>query len=113
MTTQQFVETADYRSLTDVGIAFIDGYHTEEQARFDYEALEHLITSDGMALFHDSIQVSTARLYGTERAYERRVRFFIDQLKQDPALQVFDLPFSPGLTLIRKCGDLIEESGKR
>ncbi len=66
-----------------------------------------------MALFHDSIRVSTARIYGPERAYERRVKFFIDQLKQDPARQVFDLPFLPGLTLVRKCGDVIEESGKQ
>ena len=113
MTTQQFVETVDYHSLTDVGIAFIDGYHTEEQARFDYEAFENLITPDGMSLFHDSIRVSTVQIYGPERAYERRVKFFIDQLKQNPALQVFDLPFSPGLTFVRKCEDLIEESGNR
>ena len=102
MTTQQFVETAIYRGLDEIGIAFIDGYHSEEQACFDYEAFEHLISPGGVTLFHDSLRVSTAGIYGPDRAYERRVRFFIDRLKQNPELQVFDLPYSPGLTLVRK-----------
>src|SRR5207302_207272 len=38
MTTQQFVASEAYRSLGPVGIVFVDGYHSEEQARFDYEA---------------------------------------------------------------------------
>ncbi len=110
MTTQEFVETEDYRSIREIGIAFIDGYHTEEQSQFDYEAVEHLISPGGITLFHDSMLISTARIYGPERAYERRVKFFIDQLKNDPTLSVFDLPYSPGLTLVRKCGDDLLES---
>jgi len=35
MTTQQFIEPEPYRALDEVGIVFIDGLHTEEQARFD------------------------------------------------------------------------------
>jgi len=37
-TTQEFVTTAESGSLTDIGLLFIDGYHSAEQARFDYRA---------------------------------------------------------------------------
>ena len=47
MTTQQFTQTADYRSLPKLGMVFVDGYHSEEQARFDYEAFERLLLPDG------------------------------------------------------------------
>ena len=35
MTTQQFVKTPERKSLGALGMVFIDGYHSEEQARFD------------------------------------------------------------------------------
>jgi predicted O-methyltransferase YrrM len=105
MTTQQFVETDEYRGLGQVQIVFIDGYHTEEQARYDYEALEHLVPPEGVILLHDSVRVATARLYGDGREYQRQVKYFVDKLKQDPRLQVFDFPYAEGLTLVRKTGN--------
>ena len=30
---------------------------------------------------------------GADKAYEMRVKYFIDELKEDPALQVMDWPF--------------------
>jgi len=102
MTTQQFVESTAYRELGAPGIVFIDGYHTEEQVRFDYESFRDRLGSDGVTLFHDSRYVKPSRMYGPDRIYTRTVKFFIDQLKQDPALQVFDLPFGDGLTLVRR-----------
>jgi predicted O-methyltransferase YrrM len=41
-------------------------------------------------------------MYGADRPYEHRVKCFVDKLKDDPGLQVFDLPFSDGITLVRK-----------
>jgi predicted O-methyltransferase YrrM len=102
MTTQQFVESAAYRDLDAPGIVFVDGYHTEEQVRFDYESFRDRLSSDGVTLFHDSRYVRRSRVYGPDRLYIRTVRNFIDKLKQDPALQVFDLPFGDGLTLVRR-----------
>jgi predicted O-methyltransferase YrrM len=102
MTTQQFVESEAYRSLGAVGMVFIDGYHSEEQARFDYEAFEDRLAPDGVILFHDSIRVRTSRIYGPGRHYEHRVKSFIDTLKKNPALQVFDLALFDGVTLVRK-----------
>lgn len=102
MTTQQFVESAAYRELDSPGIVFVDGYHTEEQVRFDYEAFRDRLSNDGVTLFHDTRYVKPSRMYGPDRVYTRTVRYFIDRLKQDPALQVFNLPFGDGLTLVRR-----------
>jgi hypothetical protein len=41
-------------------------------------------------------------MYGPDRIYEHHVKDFIDTLKQDAALQVFDLPFFDGATMVRK-----------
>ena len=102
MTTQQFVMSEKYRSLAEVGIVFVDGYHSEEQARFDYEAFQGRLSTEGIVLFHDSVRVRTSRMYGPERPYEHRVRYFVDTLKKDSSLQVFELPFGDGVTLVRR-----------
>lgn len=102
MTTQQFVETDTYRSLGEVGIVFIDGYHTQEQAEFDYGAFVERVPSHGMILLHDSLLMEESGMYGSERPYRRTVRLFVDQLKRDPTVQVLDLPFCNGLTLVRR-----------
>ena len=102
MTTQQFVETEACKNLAGIGIVFVDGYHTEEQARFDYEAFQSRLTADGVVLFHDSIRFRMSKLDGPDRLYEHRVKCYVDTLKRDPGLQVFDLPFGDGLTLVRK-----------
>lgn len=102
-TTQEFVETDAYRELGPIGLLFVDGYHTEEQARFDHEAFRHLLDPGGFTLFHDSMVVRDDRVYGAEAAYEMRVKYYIDSLRKDPTLQVLDLPFGvSGLTLVRQ-----------
>jgi predicted O-methyltransferase YrrM len=100
-TTQQFVETQAYRALEEVGVVMIDGYHTAQQARFDFEAFRHLVPAHGVILLHDSLNVDTVKLYGPHRAYQRSVKGFVDDLKDDPQLQVLDFPFAGGLTLVR------------
>jgi Methyltransferase domain len=103
MTSQEFVTTQEYRGLNEVGLLFVDGYHTEEQARFDFEAFEGLLDHRSFALFHDSMVVRPDKVYGEENAYEMRVKYFVDRLKSDANLQVMDLPFGvSGLTLVRK-----------
>ncbi len=102
MTTQQFVASESYRSLGEVGLVFIDGYHSEEQVRFDYAAFENQLSPEGIVILHDSAVVRTSRMYGDDRAYEHRVKCFVDELKKDTRLQVFDLPFGRGATMVRK-----------
>jgi predicted O-methyltransferase YrrM len=104
MTTQQFVESPEYRRLHDIGILFVDGYHSEEQAKFDYEAFRDRMDANGYTLFHDSVDIKTTPVYGPDRSYEHRVKCFIDQLKHQPDLQVFDIPLAAGITLVRRCG---------
>ncbi|MCB0339086.1 MAG: class I SAM-dependent methyltransferase, partial [Bdellovibrionales bacterium] len=53
-TTQNFINTEAYRNLKEVQLLFVDGYHTRDQAKFDYEAFAHLIPEQGCILFHDS-----------------------------------------------------------
>ncbi len=101
-TTQQFVETEAWRRNTDVGLLFIDGYHTAEQARFDYLAFEKRLAPRALVLFHDSMGERTSGIYGKDRAYEVTVRDYMDQLRRDPALQLIDLPWGTGLTVMRK-----------
>ena len=110
MTTQQFVRSEAHRSLDRLGMVFVDGYHSEEQARFDYEAFEGLLDADGIILLHDSLRCDISRFYGAERPYERRVKCFVDELKQDMRLQVFDLPFDQGVTLVRKLSESRSEA---
>lgn len=102
MTTQEFTTCESYRSLGEVGMIFIDGYHSEEQARFDYSAFENNLSREGIVLFHDSVRIRTSQMYGAGRHYEHRVKYFIDELKRQPDLQLFDLPFGGGVTLLRK-----------
>jgi predicted O-methyltransferase YrrM len=113
MTTQQFVQSEAYRSLGRLGMLFVDGYHTEEQARFDYEAFERLLDPAAVVLFHDTARCEVSHMYGPHREYERRVKVFIDKLKQDSRLQVFDLPFGEGVTLVRKLGGLESETARK
>jgi predicted O-methyltransferase YrrM len=102
MTTQEFVVTREYRELPEIGLLFVDGYHTEEQARFDYHAFEGRLARHGIAMFHDTMGMWKSTMYGVDRAYQMTTKRFIDELKADPGLQVLDLPFGTGLTMVRK-----------
>lgn len=109
MTTQQFAQSDAYRSLGELGIVFVDGYHSKEQARFDYETFEELLDPDGVMLFHDTARFLMTTIYGANHVYQHRVKDFVDELKQDDRLQVFDLPFGQGVTLVRKVRSVADE----
>jgi predicted O-methyltransferase YrrM len=102
MTTQQFMETEEYDSLHDVGLVFIDGLHSAEQAAIDYGAFENRMSPYGAILFHDSIWYSAAKVYIPVEGFVHRVVDFITELKKRDDLQVFDLPFAGGVTMVRK-----------
>ncbi len=112
MTTQQFMETSEYESLQDVGLVFIDGYHSPEQAAIDYAAFEDRMSPDGLILFHDSIWYSTANAYPV-KGFVHRVVDFISQLKERDDLQIFDLPFSGGVTMVRKAEIPAQKEGRK
>jgi len=101
-TTQEFVESEHYRVLGEVGLVHVDGFHTEDQVRFDYYAFESRLAPGGIMLFHDSVVVRRSKVYDESLSHEFGVRRFIDSLREDRSLQIFDLPVGPGLTLVRK-----------
>lgn len=101
-TTQQFVAGDAYRALGEVGMLFIDGLHTAEQARFDYEAFRDRLAPGGLVLFHDTLRVRVSRIYGDDKPYEHRVKDFVASLRGDRLLELLDLPVGDGLTLLRR-----------
>jgi SAM-dependent methyltransferase/predicted O-methyltransferase YrrM len=103
-TTQEFVSSEAYRRHAPIGLLFVDGLHTAEQARFDWEAFEPLLAPRGVALFHDSLVSRPSEIYGAGRAYDIRVRAFLDDLERDPRFRCLDLPYGTGLTLVRRVG---------
>jgi predicted O-methyltransferase YrrM len=102
MTTQEFVRTEEHRTLENVGLVFIDGMHTAEQAAFDFQAFEHCLSPDGIVLLHDSVKRRISGIYGPDKRYEHTVVDFISELKSRPEWQVFDLPFGDAVTLVRR-----------
>jgi predicted O-methyltransferase YrrM len=106
MTTQEFAQSEARRTMGEVGLLFVDGYHTAEQARFDHEAFADRMAPGSITCFHDSISTGTSGVYGPERAYTRTVRDYMLALAADPRWQVIDLPFEFGLSLVRRRDDL-------
>jgi len=102
MTTQDFTRSSSYGELAPVGMVFVDGYHSEEQARFDFEAFEEQLSPGGVALFHDTADQRVSKMYGPGRTYQRTVKAYVDSLKDNPGLQVLDVPFGDGVTIVRK-----------
>ena len=101
-TTQEFLTTDANHALASVDLLFIDGLHSLEQVRFDYEAFRSRLSPDAVVLFHDSARVRLSRIYGDDRPYEHQVKLFVDELRTDSSLDVFDLPIDAGVTLVRK-----------
>jgi predicted O-methyltransferase YrrM len=102
MTTQEFAQSEAFRSLGPIGLLFVDGYHSAEQARIDHETFEPRLRPDAIVLFHDSIRVRLTRIYGADKPYEHRVRDYMEDLKRDGRYQVFDIGFGGGLSLVQK-----------
>jgi hypothetical protein len=96
------VTTAVYQDLDRIDMLFVDGLHTQQQARFDHVSFEHKMSLKSIALFHDSMTRFHSPIYGADRKYEFSVCDYITELKQRPDLQVMDLPFENGLTLVRQ-----------
>jgi hypothetical protein len=101
MTTQQFAQSDAYRSLGNPGMVFVDGYHTTEQVEIDYNTFRGKLAPNGVMLFHDSLRVRPSDIYGKDKVFMHGVKTFMDRLAEDRSLQLFDLPFADGVTLVR------------
>jgi len=103
--TQQFVDTETYADLDSVGLLFVDGLHTAEQARFDFDAFRDRLAPRAIVLFHDSMVTRDSALYGADRSYRMTVPAAMEELRRDPEFELFDIPFGTGVTLLRRRGD--------
>jgi predicted O-methyltransferase YrrM len=109
MTMEQFTRTAAYRQLSGVGLAFIDGHHSYERVKHDFDALAPLVADDGFIVLHDTKSIEVSVIYGSDHVYAHQVKLFANELRERPDLQLIDLPFSTGVTIVGKnrgCGAL-------
>ena len=100
-TTQEFVKSGAYAALRDVGLVMIDGYHSAEQARFDYLSFLDKLAEDAVVMFHDSVRPVASRIYGRDRPYDCTVHLLMERLRLTPGLEVFSLTAGRGITLVR------------
>lgn len=100
-TTQTFIASPAYAALSDIGLLMIDGWHTAEQALFDYLAFVDKLTADACVLVHDSVVERDSSFYGDAHTYRHTVTRFVSRLATTPGLEVLTLPFGAGLTLVR------------
>ncbi len=111
-TTQEFVKTGAYRALSNIGVVMVDGYHSAEQARFDYLSFMEKMAEESMFLFHDSVQQRTSTVYGDDRSYEHTVCQLMDRMQETPGLETITLPFGSGVTLVTGRPDTLEYINK-
>lgn len=104
-TTQEFVETQAYKDLGTIDFLFVDGYHTEEQARFDHESFAPLLSKDGLIFFHDSLSDAISKIYGPEKGYQYSVHKYVAALKATDQYQCLDFPCPSGLSVFQKKAD--------
>ncbi|MGJ8605798.1 MAG: class I SAM-dependent methyltransferase [Marivita sp.] len=102
MTTQEFKASGLIQDLPPVDFLYVDGYHSEDQARFDHETFLPHMNENGLVFFHDSVTRKMSDIYGTDGAYPYSVCDYISTLAAQDNMQVIDFPFEDGLTLVRK-----------
>jgi len=102
VTTQTFIETKAYKKLNNVGLIFIDGYHTAKQAEFDFNAFKSKLTDNASIFFHDSVRKFITSIYGKDKAYTHDVYKFINKIKKWKKFQVIDFHEGSGVTLVKK-----------
>lgn len=114
-TTQDFVGSEAFQALDPVGLLFVDGFHSEEQARFDHEAFVEKLSDQAVVLFHDSIRPALTGIYGPDATYVHTVYRYMDELALRDDLQLMDFPLSSGVTAVRHAprstGQATEVSG--
>lgn len=96
MTTQVFTLTSVYKDLTKIGMLFVDGMHTAEQAKFDHESFLSKL-GNNPALFHDSQSTMISTLY--DEHYQHNVHTYINELR-DRGYSVMDVPLGTGVAMV-------------
>lgn len=106
-TSQEVIAEPGFSQL-EVDLLFIDGLHTEEQCRLEFEAFSPRLTPGSITLFHDSNSRITSGIYGKEKRYVHTTWRYIEELRARPDLQVFDLAIDQGVTLVQRRPQVLE-----
>ena len=79
------------RSLPKSKMIFVDGDHTYEGAKRDFETYVELLEQDGVMIYHDTIKIMALQI-------------LMDEIAHNPKFDIFTLATSDGdgITLIRK-----------
>lgn len=85
---------------TSIGLLFIDGKHTWEQAEYDHEKFEPYLAPDAITLFHDSRSRDLSTLY--PEPYRHSVWQHIEDLREGGQHDVIDLDVGQGLAMVRR-----------
>lgn len=107
MTTQEFAQSTAWTELGEIDILLVDGYHSEEQARFDHQTFAQQLGIRGYALFHDAVRDRLTNIYGPDKPYHHTVHHYMDTLRRDPAWEVLTLPYGSGLCMVRSAEPLL------
>lgn len=100
-TTQKFVEDGLVKRLGAVDFLFIDGYHSAEQAQFDHESFQEVLSENHLVFFHDSLSAACSEIYGSNKSYNYSVFEYINKLRGQQ-YQIFDIGIENGLTILQK-----------
>ncbi len=100
MTSQEFIESPGFKDLVVV-MLFIDGMHTYEQCKFEFESFSHLLSHDSVVLMHDSSSKIKSSMYGTENEYEHTVWKFLKELRQRNDFDIIEFPIDQGIAIIK------------
>ncbi|MEA5474110.1 class I SAM-dependent methyltransferase [Synechococcus sp. CCY9201] len=100
-TSQEVIAEPEFSRMA-IDLLFIDGLHTEEQCRLEFESFLPRLTPGAIALFHDSHSQVISEIYGKEKSYAHTTWRYIEELRGRRDLQVFDLPIAQGVTLVQR-----------
>lgn len=94
-TTQEVV--AEGTIVDEIDLLVIDGDHSYQGVKFDFDRLGARVRPGGMILLHDSVQ-------GGVGFTKREVKDFLAaEVSGKRDYETLTLPFASGLTLVRKC----------
>lgn len=100
-TTEQFVLSEAYEKLPNIGLLFVDGYHTADQARFDHHSFK--LKLFGPAVFHDSHSRVHSRMY-KDAPYHHSVHEYISELRASPDWDVLSVSLDQGVSIVTPTG---------
>lgn len=100
-TSQQFL-AANRLETGSIDLLFIDGFHTYEACKFEFEGFFPFLRECAITLFHDSSSRHVSKIYGEDKQYEHSVWRYIDELRTRQELEVINIEIAQGVALVKR-----------